>query len=110
MAQIERQGAVTVVRPDAPLQAEAIESIAPRLDAELAGGVPLVVVDLTGTPLIDGRGLEWLLDLDDSCGRRGGCVRLCGAGELCRDILRVTGVGKRMQQFDDRTGALASFA
>jgi anti-anti-sigma regulatory factor len=76
----------------------------------LSGGVPYIVIDLSETPLIDSAGLEWVLALDETCCRRGGCVRICNAGELCRDILRITAVGSTVQQFDDLTVALGSFA
>ena len=110
MALIDRHGAVTVLRPEGPLRAEAIESIDERLQSMICGGVPQVIIDMSETPLIDGAGLEWILSLDESCCRRGGCVRLCGVGELCQDILRITAVGASLQQYDDLTIALGSFA
>jgi anti-anti-sigma regulatory factor len=67
-------------------------------------------MDLSDTPLIDGSGLEWILTVDELCCRRGGCLRLCNVGELCQDILRITAVGASVQQFDDLTIALGSFA
>ena len=53
-----------------------------------------------------------LLQLSGRCGRcrRGGCLRLCGVGELCADLLRVTGVGATIECFPDLTSALASYA
>ena len=110
MSRLDRHGAVTVLRPNGPLRAEAIESLDEEIRPMLSGGVPYVVIDLTETPLIDGAGLEWILTLVETCCRRGGCVRVCSAGELCRDILRITSVGLSVQQFDDLTVALGSFA
>ena len=110
MSRLTRHGAVTVLRPSGPFRAEAIESLDQEIQPMLTGGVPYIVIDLCETPLIDGAGLEWILCLDETCCRRGGCVRICGAGELCRDILRITAVGSSVQQFDDLTVALGSFA
>ncbi|MEM1068828.1 MAG: STAS domain-containing protein [Planctomycetota bacterium] len=110
MTRLDRHGAVTVVHPTGPLRSDSMIDWNEQLDAMLSGGLPYVVVDLTETPLIDGSGLEWLVDLDDVCCRRGGCLRVCGAGELSRDILRITAVGSTIQQFDDLTSALGSFA
>lgn len=110
MLRLDRHGAVTVIRPDGPLRAEAVEQLDQETKPMLSGGVPYFVVDLSETPLIDGAGLEWILSLDETCCRRGGCVRICSAGELCRDILRVTAVGSSLQQFEDLTTALGSFA
>ena len=110
MATINQHGAITVLRPSEPLRAAAIEEYRKQLQPILSGGIPYVVIDMSETPLVDGAGLEWLLELDETCCRRGGCLRMCGVGELCRDILRVTGVGADVQQFDDLTAALGSFA
>jgi anti-anti-sigma factor len=110
MALVDRHGAITVLRPNGPLRAEAIEQLDNHLTPALAGGVPNVVIDLAETPLIDGAGLEWILNLDERCCRHGGCVRICNVGELCRDILRITVVGSSVQQFEDLTLALGSFA
>lgn len=98
------------MRPNGPLRADATESLDQNLKPLLSGGVPSLVIDLSDTPLIDGAGLEWLLNLDDLCCRRGGALRLCNVGELCRDILRITSVGATVQRFDDLTNALGSFA
>jgi len=110
MSRLDRHGAVTVLRPTGPLRTEAIESLDDELQPMLRGGVPYLVIDLSETPLIDSAGLEWILGLDETCCRRGGCVRICSAGELCRDILRITAVGSSVQQFDDLTVTLGSFA
>jgi anti-anti-sigma factor len=110
MSRLDRHGAVSVLRPSGPLRADALESLHEQVDSVLSGGVPYIVIDLSETPLIDGAGLEWILDLDETCCRRGGCVRICNAGELCRDTLRITAVGSCVQQFDDLTVALGSFA
>ena len=110
MLRLDRHGAVTVIRPDGPLRAEAVAALNNEIEPLLTGGVPYFVIDLSETPLIDSDGLEWVLSLDETCCRRGGCVRICSAGELCRDILRITAVGSSLQQFDDLTVALGSFA
>ena len=107
---LERRGSVLVLSPQGPLSTEVVGDLDEQVQSSLSGGVPLVVIDLSETPLIDGAGLEWLLSLDERCCRFGGCVRLCGVCELCRDLLRITGVGDGIQQFDDLTGALGSFA
>ncbi len=110
MTRLDRHGAVSVIRPSGPLRHDIVPSLDELIRPALSGGVPSIVIDLSETPLIDGAGLEWILELDEHCCQRGGCVRLCGAGELCRDILRITTVGSTVQQFDDLTLALGSFA
>jgi anti-anti-sigma factor len=110
MSRLDRHGTISVLRPSGPLRGEALEPLDEKVRPLMSGGVPYIVVDLSETPLIDGAGLEWLLDLDDTCCRRGGCLRIANAGELCRDILRITTVGSTVQKFDDLTSALGSFA
>lgn len=110
MTRINQHGAVTALRPSIPLQEENLPALDRALRPSLKVGIPYVVIDLGETPLIDGAGLEWLLDLDEECCRRGGCVRLSSANELCRDILRVTSVGHAIESFEDLADALGSFA
>lgn len=99
-----------MLRPKGPLRHDTIEELDDELRMAISSSVPLVVIDLSDTALIDGAGLEWMLGLDESCSRRGGCVRLCGIGELCGDLLRITGVATSIQQFDTLETALGSFA
>lgn len=110
MSILDRHGAITVIRPEGPIRSDAITDLDAVLRSALQGAMPYVVIDLANAPLIDGEGLEWILGLDEACCRRGGCVRICNAGELCRDIIRITAVGSCVQQFDDLTLALGSFA
>ena len=110
MSKLERRGSVLVLSPQGPLRTEFVADLDGQVQSSLSGGVPLVVIDLSETPLIDGAGLEWILSLDETCCRLGGCVRLCGVCELCRDLLRITGVGDGMKQYDDLTTAMGSFA
>lgn len=110
MAQINKHGSVHVVRTEGPLRLDTIDSLAEAVDGKLTGGVPAIIIDFSTTPLIDGAGLEWLLGLSEECCRRGGCLRLCNVGELCEDLLRITGIGASIESFPDLTGALASYA
>lgn len=109
MSLITRQGNVTVVTLDAPLRQDAADEVSMRIDEVLRDGIPYMVVDLSQTPMIDGAGLQWLEDLDVEAAERGGCVRLCNANELCVDILRMTGVGDRLDLYPTLTAAMASF-
>ena len=110
MSILERRGSVIVLSPDSPLRSDTIENLEATVQSNLGGGVPFVVIDMTESPLIDGAGLEWILTLDETCCRMGGCVRLCNVCELCRDLLRITGVGQGIKVYDDVTAALGSFA
>ncbi|NND97051.1 MAG: STAS domain-containing protein [Pirellulaceae bacterium] len=110
MPTVQLHGSVMVLRPTGPLREENLEVINEDLRPQLSGSVPHLVIDLAETPLIDGAGLEWILDIDEECCRRGGGVRVCNVGELCHDLFRITDVGTSVQQFSDLTSALSSFA
>jgi anti-anti-sigma factor len=110
MTVVERHGSVAVLQPKGPLRHDTVGDLDEPLRQAISVGVPLVVIDLSETALIDGAGLEWILDLDQQCCHRGGCVRLCSVGELCGDLLRITAVGSTVQQFENLEAALGSFA
>ena len=110
MSRISRQGGVLVIRPKGALRADSVESLSAEIASETRGGVPLVAIDLIETQLIDGACLEWILELDDRFGERGGAVRLCNACDLCQDLLRITSVGERIDQFASLADALRSFS
>jgi anti-anti-sigma factor len=110
MSRIYRQGGVLVVRPKGALRADSVESLNEEITGETRGGVPLIAIDLSEVPLFDGAGLEWILDLDHRFGERGGSVRLCNVCDLCQDLLRITCVGERIDQFGSLGDALRSFS
>ncbi|TWT93982.1 STAS domain-containing protein [Stieleria varia] len=110
MPLIERHGTITVLRPSGPVRCDTVSPLNEMVSSHLGGGVPLMVIDFSAAPLIDGAGLEWLLCLSENISRRGGCMRICGVNELCSDLLRITGVGDRIETLPDLTSALGSFA
>lgn len=109
MSSVNCKGRVTVVEIDHPLRQDETELVSVQLDKNGHSGIPRIIVDLSQTPLIDGAGLEWLEDLDWRASELGGSVRLCSANELCVDILRMTGVDNRLEQFETLGEAMASF-
>jgi anti-anti-sigma factor len=105
-----RQGAVDVVTGGGPLHRESLDAARDALAACLCAAPPRVVFDMEHVLLVDGDGLELLLDTQDVCAARGGSLHLARPNALCRDILRVTGVGERFEVFDDVTLAVGSFS
>ena len=110
MSKISRHGGVLVIKPKGAFRSDTIEGLRSEVASETRGGVPLVAIDLAETQLIDGAGLEWLLELDQQCGERGGSVRLCNACDLCQDLLRITVAGDKLEHFDSLADALRSFS
>lgn len=110
MLRIERQGTVDVVRPRGALRGELLEESREHTLRLIHRGSPALVVDLSDAMLLSSEALEWLLDLDCQCARRGGALGVAGAQELCCEALRITGVGASLQQFPDVSSAVGSFA
>jgi anti-anti-sigma factor len=103
------QGAVDVISGGERLSGEHVAELASVLDARLEHGQPLIVLDFQGVALIDSAGLELLLDTQEKCQRMGGALKLAGLNALCREVLKVTGVGARIEIFRDSRGAVRSF-
>ncbi|HMP06602.1 MAG TPA: STAS domain-containing protein [Lacipirellulaceae bacterium] len=110
MVPVEKQGAVCVLRPQTPLAGDQCGLVLAAAVQGLGAGRPMLVVDLHNVPLLDSSGLEMLLDLRDRIEARGGAVKLAAASPLCCDILRVTGVGEKFEQYEVVKSAVGSFA
>jgi anti-anti-sigma factor len=110
MFAVEKQGAVCVVRPQVPIAGEHGAALVEAAVGGLGSGRPMLVVDLHETPLIDGAGLEALVELRERIEGRGGGVKLAAVNSLCADILRVTGVGDNFEQHKLVKSAVGSFA
>lgn len=110
MLRIERQGIVDVFRPRGPLRGELLDESREKIARALRRGSPAVVLDLSETLLLSSEALEWLLELDRDCARRGGALAVAAAQELPAEALRITAVGQALQQFSNVTSAVGSFA
>ncbi len=109
MFQVESQGAVDVVNLQGPLISDSVEDLEKTLDSNLSGGQPMVVLNLTGVPLLDSAGLDALLDARDRINHLGGTVKLSGLTPLCEEVLRVTRVGSHFECHDGTKSAVGSF-
>jgi anti-anti-sigma factor len=59
---------------------------------------------------MDSIGLDTLLDARDRCQSLGGSFVLANPNPLCRDILRINGIDREVNVYDDVVKALGSFA
>jgi anti-anti-sigma regulatory factor len=110
MLRIERQGSVDVIRPRGPLRGELLDDVREAAKRLIRRGCPAVVLDLGQTLLLSSLALEWIQEFDRECAERGGAFSLAAGSDLCKETLRVTGVGQRVQQFDDCVEAIGRFA
>jgi anti-anti-sigma factor len=110
MFPLEKQGAVGVVRPKGPIEAQHCDEFMRTVLQGLGVGRPMLVVDFHDVPLVDSVGLETLVELRDALESKGGAVKLAAVNPLCADILRVTGVGAQFEQHELVRTAVGSFA
>ena len=109
MFRTERQGTVEVVICGAPLNRENVAAFNSTVTSCLSGQ-PKLVLDLGNVALLDGEGLETLLDLQDELELLGGMVKIAAVGNVCEDALKVTGIGDRFESFDTVKAAVGSFS
>lgn len=104
-----KQGAISVVIGSDPLTSEHIPNAQRALEECLADGQPRAVLDMQGVALIDSSGLELLLDIQDAFESRAGSLKLAATSGLCREILAITGIASRFEQFPEVKSAVGSF-
>jgi len=105
-----RSGAVDTISGSQPLTREHQSSFLNSVEACVGNGQPRIVFDLSNIPLMDSIGLETLLEARDRCQKLGGCIVLARPNPLCRDILRINGIDKELNVYDDAIKAMGSFA
>lgn len=110
MIDSEIQGAVDVLTPRGPLNEECREELLETVAGVAPGAIPQVVLSLSEVPLVDGRGLETMLDARDEVRRRGGTIKFATPTVLVNDVLHATGVGEYFEVFEDLRAAVGSFA
>jgi anti-sigma B factor antagonist len=105
----QTQGAVTVLKPDGALTQDDAEQFMHKLAEVLAESSGRVVVDLSSVPFVDRRGLEVLVEANDTLAVGGRSLKLCAINETIREVLDLTGLATRFDHFDDTNSALRSF-
>ena len=104
----EIQGSVRVISVRDAIDDASAAELGDTLREGASDGQPLVVLDLTHTPLMNSRGLEVLIDVQEEFDKRGGSLKLAGVGPLVLDILRATGIGDGFEIFGDTHSAVGS--
>jgi anti-sigma B factor antagonist len=105
----QQRGAVIVVRPDGPLTVAEADSFKGRMSELIRENLGRVVIDASGLPYVDSRGLESLADVAQELGRTGKGLKVCAANETIRQVLELTGLSTQFEHFDDANSAVRSF-
>ena len=105
----QRQGAVTVLKPEGPLVAQDAPALAQRLSQVLAASLGRFVLDMSGVPYVDSKGLEALVDITEEMGKSGQALRMCSANKTVREVLELTDLASLFDHFADANTAVRSF-
>ncbi len=107
--QEQQHGAVTVVKPLGALAGEDAETFKSRTEAVLGRSMGRVVIDASGIPYTDSRGLEVLVEISDALAEGGQVLRLCGATETLREALDLTELSGLFEHYEDVGTGVRSF-
>ena len=105
----QRQGAVTVLKPEGPLVEADVASFKQRLMETLNSSLGRFVVDMSAVPFVDSKGLEALVDVTEEMGKSGQVLRLCAANKTVREVLDLTDLSSQFDHFEDANTAVRSF-
>ena len=86
--EIQREGERAVVSPRGDLVASAVPLLRPAMRDLVRGGVRELVVDLSGTSMIDSTGLGLLLSAFNSLRAAGGSLAVTNASEEILNLLQ----------------------
>ncbi len=105
-----RHGAVTVVRPDGPVSNKDDATLLKTESFNVLGStLGRFVMDVSEMTFVDSFGLEALVDITDEVSAGGQQLKLCGISDTLREIMHLTGLTSRFQQFEDVQSAVRSF-
>ena len=105
----QRHGAVTVVKPDGPINAEGADAFKDRLRTLADKSLGKIIVDAADVPYVDSRGLEVLVEVTDELSRIGQALHLCATNDTLREVFQLTGLTSKFEFFEDATSAVRSF-
>ena len=104
-----QQGAVTVLIPKGPLCAADAEQFKSLAQQVIDRSLGRIVVDASGVPYLDSRGLEVLLDVTEKLAESGKALKLCAACETLREVMELTDIASAFEYYQDVNSAVRSF-
>jgi anti-anti-sigma factor len=105
----QQRGAVLVVRPDGPLTAAEADTFQGRMREFIRENLGRIVIDASGLPYVDSKGLESLSDVAQELGQGGKGLKVCAANETIRQVIELTGLSAQFEHYDDTSSAVRSF-
>ena len=105
-----QHGAISVVRPDGPAISEDDANLLRNEAFEALGNtLGRFVIDVSEMSFVDSYGLEALVDIADELSAGGHLLKLCHLSDTLREVLAITELTPRFQQFEDVQSAVRSF-
>lgn len=105
-----RHGAVTVVRPTGPIiSADDATMLRTESFNVLGSTLGRFVIDASEMTFLDSNGLEALVEITEEVGAGGHSLKLCSISDTLREILSLTGLTGKFQQYEDVQSAVRSF-
>ena len=105
----QRSGAVTALKPEGPLLEADAAALKAKLLATLGTSLGRFVVDMSGIPYVDSKGLEALVEVTEEMSRSGQALRLCAPNKTVREVLELTDLASMFDHFEDTNTAVRSF-
>jgi anti-sigma B factor antagonist len=105
----QRQGAVTIVRPEGPLVEADADEVKTQLLSIAGATLGRLVLDMSAIAFVDSRGLEALVEVTEEMSEGGQVLKLCGANKTVREVLELTELSTLFDLFEDAGSAARSF-
>ena len=107
--QEQRQGAVAVLKPVGPLAGADAEHFRSRALQQASAALGRLVIDASGVPYMDSRGIESLMDVTDVLSEGGRALKLCAATETIREVIDLVGLTECFEFYADVNSGVRSF-
>ena len=107
--QEQRNGAVTVLKPNGALIREDMDQFQARLEETQVKSYGRIVLDVSAVPYVDSSGLEALMKATDLLADSGHALKLCGVNETVREVLDLTDLSSMFEFFADINSAVRSY-
>ena len=105
----QQHGAVKGITPKGPLCTQDVPEFQRLVQNAIAATMGRCVIDLSETPYVDSQGLESLLTLSELLADSGRTLKLCGLCETVKEILDLTDLAAKVEQYEDMNSAVRSF-
>lgn len=106
---VQRMGSVLVLSPRGAVAQEDVEIFAAAVAEHRKRTNGRMVLELSEVPYMDSQGIEALWDFADCQREAGQSTRVAGAGELCREIMEITGLAEQLDFYNNAESAVRSF-